>query len=163
MDNFEQEYNKLNEVSKMAVNAYRSGRQFMMTGIHTSGAAIVVNSRLYPTIIASVVNEVFACELFLKSMIMIKTGEKSIKKHKLLELYDLLNIETIEKSLLKKYDFKEELQKISDSFVTWRYCYEYDTIVINRGFVFELCNVSEKDNKKIILKEYSLEMDQSFI
>ena len=163
MDNFEQKYNNLNDVSKMAINAYRSGRQFMMTGIQTSGAGIVIHNRLYPTIIASVVNEVFACELFLKSMIMIKTGEKSIKKHELLELYDLLDIETIEKSLLKKYDFKEELQKISDSFVTWRYCYECDTIVINRGFVFELCNDLEKENKKIILNEYSLDMDQSFI
>ena len=162
MDNFEQEYNKLNEVSKMAVNAYRSGRQYMMTGIHTSGAGIVVNSRLYPTIIASVVNEVFACELFFKSMIMIKTGSKSIKKHELLELYDLLGIETIKNSLLK-YDFREELQKISDSFVTWRYCYEYGTIAINRGFVFELCNILEKENKKIIFKEYNLNMDQSFI
>ena len=162
MNNFEQEYNKLNDVSKMAVNAYRSGRQFMMTGIRTSGAGIVINNRLYSTIIASVVNEVFACELFLKSMIMIKTGEKSIKKHKLLELYDLLGIETIEKSL-SKYDFRDELQKISCSFITWRYCYEYGTIVINRGFVFELCNVLENENKKIIFKEYNLNMDQSFI
>ena len=162
MDNFEQEYNKLNAVFKMAINAYRSGRQFMMTGIQTSGAGIVIHNRLYPTIIASVVNEVFACELFLKSMIMIKTGERTIKKHKLLELYDLLDIEKIEESLLK-YNFREELQKISDSFVTWRYCYEYDRIVINRGFVFELCNVLEKENKKIIFKEYNLNMDQSFI
>ena len=38
-----------------------------------------------------------------------------------------------------------------------------DTIVINRGFVFELCNALEKENKKIILNEYSLDMDQSFI
>lgn len=162
MNNLEQEYNKLNDVSKMAVNAYRSGRQFMMTGINTSGFGIVIHNRLYPTIIAAVVNEVFACELFLKSMIMIRTGKKSIKKHKLLELYDLLGIEAIEKSLLK-YDIREELKKISDSFVTWRYCYEYDTIVINRGFVFELCNVLEKENKKIILNEYNLDMDQSFI
>ena len=61
MNNLEQEYNKLNDVSKMAVNAYRSGRQFMMTGINTSGFGIVIHNRLYPTIIAAVVNEVFAC------------------------------------------------------------------------------------------------------
>ncbi len=160
MDSFDEKYNKLDLEYRSAVNAYRSGRQFMMTGINTSSAVMV--DRLYPTIISSIVNEIFACELFLKSMLIIKTKHKIIKGHKLLELYNLLCDETIEKNM-SKYDFVNELEKISNSFVEWRYCYEYDSMTINRGFVFDLCATLEKENRNIILEKFDLDMNQSFI
>lgn len=162
MKDFKEKYNALDNVSKSAINAYRSGRQFMVTGINTAGIGIMINKRLYPTIIASIVNEVFACELFFKSMIIIKTGKKKIEGHKLFELFNLLDNKKIEDKLLD-YNFIEELQKISNAFVDWRYCYEYNTMTINRGFVFDLCKVLEIESKILILKEYNLNMDQSFI
>lgn len=160
MENFEEIFSKLDSNSKNAINAYRSGRQFMVTGINTS--RVVMLDRLYPTIISSIVNEIFACELFFKSMLMIKTNTKAIKEHKLLELYNLLGNEAIKNSM-SKYNFINELEKISDSFIIWRYCYEYGSLTINRGFVFDLCSTLEKLNKKIILSKYNLDMNQSFL
>ena len=162
MKNFEENFNKLNLNSKNAVNAYRSGRQFMVTGINTFFPGIRINNRLYPTIISSIVNEIFACELFLKSMLMIKNGNNTTKKHKLLDLYDSLDNEDIEKYLLK-YEFRKELEKISNSFVMWRYCYEYDSIIINSEFVFDFCSTLEKINREKIFEEYNLDMEKSFI
>lgn len=161
MDNFEEIFNSLNRNSKKAINAYRNGRQFMVTG-NAGRLGIMINERLYPTIIASIVNEVFACELFLKSMIMIKFGKEAGKKHKLLELYEQLDDKEI-KECLPQYNFDDELQKINDAFTVCRYSYEYESLQVYMGFIFDLCDVLEKNNKKRILKAYKLDMEKSFI
>lgn len=75
-------------------------------------------------------------------MIMIKYGRGQEKKHKLLELYKQLDDEI--KKAFFKYDFDDELQKINDAFTNWRYCYEYDSIQVYSGFVFDLCETLEK-------------------
>lgn len=51
-----------------AINAYRSGREFKSLSAYS---IVNIDNRMYPTIIASICNKIFACELFLKSIIMI--------------------------------------------------------------------------------------------
>lgn len=160
MDDFQREYNKLNFISKRAINAYRSGRQFMVTGINTSFG--VTLDRLYPTIISSLVNEIFACELFLKSLYMIKHQKEMNKIHKLFDLYEAIEDNEI-KNKMTNYDFIDELKKINSSFITWRYCYEYNSLIINRKFVFDFCKILEEKNREVIFEKYNIDMTKSFI
>lgn len=49
MESFEEIYNRLDINSKKTINAYRSDRQFMVTGINTAMVGVIINKRLYPT------------------------------------------------------------------------------------------------------------------
>ncbi len=161
MNEFEEKYNNLDNIYKKAINAYRSAREFMMSGINNS-VCVMVNGRIYPTVISSIVNEIFACELFFKSMIMIKTGKLPDNQHKFVELYKRLDDKEIKKQL-PSFDLDEELKKINTSFKVWRYCFQYDSLEINSGFIFALCKVLEESNRKLILKKFKLDMEKSFI
>lgn len=156
MSYFEKKYAELDDISKMAINAYRSARQFKSVGDKTFN--IFSNP---PTIIAAIVNEIFACELFFKSLIMIK-NKNTVRGHLLNELYDLLDESDI-KSRLANYNVEEEIEKISNSFQNWRYSYEQDELMINKNFVYDLCKILEIINKEKILNSYGLDMNQSFL
>ena len=69
MQNFETTFNNLNEI------------EFKNIGTQP---VVINNNRMYPVIIASIVNNALACELFLKSIIIMNTKEipkgHSIKK-----------------------------------------------------------------------------------
>jgi hypothetical protein len=81
-----------------------------------------------------VVNSAFSIELYLKTLGQIHG--KSLKGHKLVELYDSLPPEAqqaIEKAipasakkrkLEGKVDFREYVTELNNTFVEWRYCYE---------------------------------------
>ena len=70
MQNFETTFNNLNEIDKKCINAYRSAREFKNIGTQP---VVINNNRMYPVIIASIVNNALACELFLKSIIIMNT------------------------------------------------------------------------------------------
>ena len=100
------------------------------------------------------VNSAFACEVFLKGLLL-SYGKPAGKKHKLKELYEALPEdakEWIKENTLIHYggnwtdtfDF-EPLEKISDAFVEWRYSYEYVpdktcSMKINIGFLIAFRN-----------------------
>lgn len=80
------------------------------------------------------VNSAFACEVFLKALLL-SYGMPAGKKHKLKELYEALPEdakEWIKHETLIHYGGSwtdafgfEHLEQISDAFVEWRYSYEY--------------------------------------
>lgn len=94
-----------------------------------------------------VVNSALACELFLKSIIMINsTSPIIIKEHKLNKLFDQLPISNqiqIKELFSKrmKRDFDKLLLEMSDTFVKWRYAYEQNNIEINITGILTLAQV----------------------
>lgn len=66
------------------------------------------------------VNGIFACELYLKSIILME--DKEIKyTHKLNELYNLLEDSTKQKLIDEYHDIEPFFKEQADSFVNWRY------------------------------------------
>jgi hypothetical protein len=157
--NFEQEYEKLNAISKKSINAFRNGREFKYLG---SNPLVKINNKLHPTIIASISNTAFACELFLKSIIMINT-KKEVKGHLIDELVEKAGVSDKLKNNLLEYDIDKELNEIDNAFTVWRYSYEYDSLKINSKFLFQLCDELENINKNIIQEQFNINMDDSFI
>lgn len=75
------------------------------------------------------VNGIFACELYLKSIILME--DKKIKyTHKLNELYNLLEDSTKQKLIDEYHDIETFFKEQADSFVNWRYSSNPE-IVIN--------------------------------
>ncbi len=159
MENFETIFNRLNEIDKKCINAYRSAREFKNIGTQQ---LIIIDNRLAPVIIASIVNIVLACELFLKSLIIMDT-KKIPKGHSIKKLIIQSNILTELKQKLDNYDLDLEINGIDNAFVEWRYTYERDTMIINNGFLNNFCVVLEKISRKKILENYNLNMLDSFL
>ena len=161
IDSFEVTYNNLNEIDKKAINAYRSAREFKIAA-ENNGRIEFFYKNKHTTIKPCIVNYALSCELFFKSMIIIKNNKLVVKTHKLDDLYEILDNSKI-KNELSKYDFDIEIKKISDAFIDWRYCYEHNELTIHTGFLIDLCNCLEKNNRLIILEKYGLNMNESFI
>ena len=159
MNNFEIIYNNLNKLEKKSINAYRSGLEFKNLSIQK---VVYVNNSFKPTIIASITNKVFACELFLKSMLMIN-GIENNKDHLLFNLIKKLNISDELEISLKEYNFIDEILKINNAFQDWRYIYEKDETIINCGFLESLCDELESKCRDKIKRTFNLNMKESFI
>lgn len=160
MNDFEKNFNRLDSISKMAINAYRSGREFQILGNNIMDFRNIIGHK-HPTIVASVVNEIFACELYFKSILMIQKHE-IVKGHELVSLYNQIQNINIKAKMIN-YNFDEELNKINDSFEKWRYCYESKQLIIYTGFLYDLCKVLEEESRILIYNEYNLDMNKSFI
>ncbi len=159
MNSFEETFENLENIDKKCINAYRSAREFknMATQI-----IVCVNGKPAPVIIASIVNKAFACEVFLKSIIIMNT-KKITNEHSLIKLVKKSNSCLEIRKKLNNYDFNEELEKINNAFVEWRYTYERDKMIINNGFLNDFCNTLEEISRIKILEEYKLNMLESFI
>jgi hypothetical protein len=155
MKRMKKEFNTLNANEKKAINAYISGREFMTIAKSTI-ALEEISGKVYPTIVASIVNKALACELFLKSLYIIKYN-KCVNGHDLFNLYSKLGNKIIEKKL-PNYNFIAELKKVRNSFVDWRYSYECDNLIVNMKFLTELCSVLEKINRSNISKQYNIDL-----
>lgn len=91
--------------------------------------------------VPQIVNMAFACEVFLKTLILMR-GKKQTG-HELKDLWNVLDNETrqeIVNVLIKETDFTEELirdgvEDISNAFIEWRYSYEVQAISIHIGFL----------------------------
>ena len=159
MNDFESIFNNLDSIDKKCINAYRRAREFKKLSIQP---LIYMDGRYFQVLIASIVNGLFSCELFLKS-ILILNDKKIPTGHSLKKLLEKTHLATEVKNKLNNYSFDEELEKIDNSFTEWRYCYEKDTLTINRGFVNEFCNALEEIARKQICDIYHLDMNQSFL
>ena len=94
-----------------------------------------------------VVNSALACELFLKTIIMINsTPPQIVKAHELTTLFNLLsaddqiNIKELFSQRMK-HDFDSLIEEMSNTFVKWRYAYEQETIKINITGILTLAQV----------------------
>lgn len=159
MQNFETTFNNLNEIDKKCINAYRSAREFKNIGTQP---VVITNNRMYPVIIASIVNNALACELFLKSMIIMNTKEIP-KGHSIKKLIIEANISAELKYKLNNYNFDVEIEGVDRAFIEWRYTYERNEMIINNGFLNSFCNALEEISRNKILKKYNLNMLESFI
>ncbi len=159
MNDFEVIFNNLDDIDKKAINAYRSGREFknMATNI-----MIWINNKPKPVIIPSIVDNALACELFLKSMIIMNT-KKLVKEHSLKKLIYEADICLELKNEFKECELDLEIEKIDKAFIEWRYVYERDEIIINNGFLNKLSDALEEISRDKILRKYNLNMLESFI
>lgn len=109
------------------------------------------SNKLIPT----EVNACFACELYLKYLVIfeknniqMKTWDKAASKHDLKALYDMCsnNVKIQIKEKMKD-DFENHLEKVKLNFKMLRYDYEYDKVTYSPVFVVnfmetlsEICN-----------------------
>ena len=161
MQDFENTFNNLNEIDKKCINAYRSAREFKNIGIQQ----FIINNnnnRIYPVIIASIVNKALACELFLKSIIIMNIKEIP-QGHSIKKLIIEANISDELKYRLNNYNFNVEMEGVDSAFIEWRYTYERNEMIINNEFLTSLCNALEEISRNKILEKYNLNMLESFI
>ena len=128
------------QISKIAddfLEAYK--RCCEPKNLHKDEFGRTIGATIY---VPAIVNASFACELYLKNILVNK-----YHNHNLKSLYqDLspniqLELKTIATQELSKMnfnsDFEEYLNDISDSFVSWRYIYQYD---VTTGFLGKKVN-----------------------
>lgn len=123
---------------------------------------VSINNRIYPTIIAAITNKIFACEIFIKVILMMELNEFT-KGHTISQLLNKTKVKEDLKKKLIKYNFEEEILKIDSAFQDWRYSYEHDQLVINTAFVNDLCSLLEEKCRTQIYEVYKLNMLESFI
>ena len=190
-------YNSLNEKGKKIVEMYLTDRQFKNavledemiilpsailqkndavlkwgdTKIRFRGEKPII--RIYPFI----VNKAFACEVYLKLLLIEADFDFSkLKKselHNLFKLYENTD-STFKQILLNKFisqfgdnaneEFIEnEIKNISDVFVRWRYIYEkIDEInKVNYGFLNQFCDFLDRYSQQTILDKYHYNVDET--
>ena len=119
--------------------------------------------------VPSIVNSVLACEIFLKVLLVKQNYEDFKNKHDLLNLWKKIKVyyknkcNAIEKECINSYYpagknddnkiFINKMKTIRNSFVQWRYVYEYDELFLDRNFIRFLRNVLREKESSIGLKE----------
>ena len=97
-----------------------------------------------------VTNITFACELYLKAIILYKQG--SVKPvHSIEELFNQLDEEDKEiiKNSSKIFDWTQFMEELDAAFVTWRYLYE--NCQLNKCFSI---SISDRIRFEVSLKNY---------
>ena len=186
---------KLNSKGKKIVEMYITARQFKNavlqeemiiipntiigkdTVIEWGGTKITVRgSQYFCKTFPFVVNKAFACEVYLKLILIENNFDlKKMKNHELHNLFKLYqNTDNKFKSDLinffkNKYGnkidelrFEEEIKKISKVFIKWRYIYEQagKNPIVNYGFLNSFCDVLDDYTKKIILDNYNYDVNE---
>ena len=98
-------------------------------------------NKLCPPVI---MNAMFSCELFSKSIIYSYDSISKEKKHTLYDLYKKFpdKIKTdIKDKFQNEIRFEQFLQEINDLFVIWRYRYEYQNMDTHYSFILEYMNI----------------------
>lgn len=126
----------MNNLSK-AKAFYNQGLRFLrcsercMGDINEDGSIQIMGGKYQILSSPTMVNSAFACELFLKTILILHNIDymKALKKgegHKLKPLFDLLPNQEYKDYLQigTKQEFKSELQEHSGDFVDWRYYME---------------------------------------
>lgn len=116
----------------------------------------VVEVRTHSHTAAGIVNSVFACEVFIKTLLTI-AGIDFKKEHRLKVLWhklkkvDTQTTDLLEDSIQKYFNtqneklFQELLNQASDAFICWRYIYEVDEARINILFLIRLRNLLREE------------------
>lgn len=125
-------------------------------------------SKHYPFL----VNKAFACEVYLKFLLLeYNINFKDLKGkngHNLLKLYEKVPLD-FKKSLLKYVSSRGtlnneslmiKLNSVSEVFTEWRYIYEkFDGISADFIFLDTFCNFLDESCRKEILKKYNYNVD----
>lgn len=137
------------------ITSYLAMRQAM--DFHRSAEIIDENGLTRPTM----VNITFACELYMKAIILwSKKNNDVIREHELEPLFAMLP-ESIAAELRKEFDddiWKCNMRDSSDAFRQWRYYYEQDKVRFGHvGWLFELAEkLKEICQREIILENAKL-------
>lgn len=106
-----------------------------------------IKHRLKSHTVSGIVNSAFACEIYIKMLLVYYgTPIRSVKEHDLSKLWEMLkrkkpNItQRIEKKMSEWYNFRESnfdviLSRVADSFEKWRYVYELQKAAIDINFL----------------------------
>lgn len=96
-----------------------------------------------------IVSYSLACEIYLK-LLLLNQGLKNIKTHNINKLYQKLTDDRknyIEIQLLNNgHGLKDafginQIEKISEYFIKWRYCYEHSNLMGNISFIKTLADI----------------------
>jgi len=104
--------------------------------------------------VPEIVNRAFACELFMKSILLIQGVEPPLRIHNLKELFNLLphnvqlEIQTDMSSLCE--DFDGRLAEISDLFEECRYAFEYERLCLNLPYLRKLTRLLWTISAKLV-------------
>ncbi len=118
-----------------------------------------------------IVNKSFACEIYLKIILLENNIDfkdlKGINGHKIFKLYSKTNIDfksnLHHEMCLKKFtNIEDKIENISEAFINWRYIYEkYEKIEpLDFMFLDELCNYLDAKAKELILKNYNYDVNK---
>ncbi len=122
----------------------------------------VFKKRTNSHFIGGLVNSLLACEIFMKTIIVIKDSNEKPKGHNLNKLWNEIekldsdfsqNIENITQSLyLSKNDklYKYKLKVIEEQFKKLRYMYELDSIKSDPTFIMILRKVLKNECEQLI-------------
>lgn len=91
--------------------------------------------------VPAVVNLAFACELYLKSLLMLETGT-SHREHRLSVLFAKLSSEAQRDATVEfgPRSLKERLDECSDAFREWRYVFELNSASINHSELLDIAD-----------------------
>lgn len=157
----EKQFNNLTEIEKKIINIYRSAKQFKNAIYLNEVLVLPKRIRMIPFI----VNKAFSCELYLKCIICINSLKDPSRQHSLFKLYKECNIdESVESYFteMNKVELEKEIKKISDTFIKFRYVYEYTPLEINCGFLNRLCDCLDRIAHTKVLKQCQIDMDNCF-
>lgn len=118
-----------------------------------------------------IVNKTFACEVYLKLILLEKNINfedlKGTNRHKLWKLYSKTDGDfkkALETKIFSKgfRNIDDKIKNISEAFINWRYIYEKYEVIASVDFLFldELCNYLDKQAKQLIFKNYSYDVNR---
>lgn len=133
-----------------------------------------IQNKIYPFL----VNKAFACEVYLKLILKIEhtdldelVNSKVIRRNEKHSLFSLLNlihydligliVNSYNNEVTKK-DIEEEIKKIADAFMKWRYIYEYlnnQDNIVNYVFLDKFCETLDIYTKTIIKSELNYDVN----
>lgn len=129
-------------------------------------------TRIFPFI----VNKAFACEVYLKLVLIVDDFDfmkiKRSELHELLKLYENITEKFKEdffRFFLINYGEKankefleNEIKNISNVFKKWRYIYEQNgkENIVNNGFLNIFCDYLDKYSQKLILDKYNYDVSK---
>lgn len=129
-------------------------------------------NKIMTRILPFLVNKSFACEVYLKLILLEENVNfnillKNYEKHNLFKLYNLTNVKEDCKNYLKNYDKKlsddyinDEIKKISNVFMEWRYIYEHfnQENIVNSDFLNIFCEFLDEYSIKLIQDVYNYDV-----
>ncbi len=139
--------------------------------LNENALATVRGNRIISKQTPFIVNKSFACEIYLKLILLEnKIDFKDLKGkngHKIFELYSKINsdfkLNLQHEMCLKKFtNIEDKIENISEAFINWRYIYENYEKIDSLDFMFldELCNYLDEKAKELILKNYNYDVNK---
>lgn len=162
------DFKSLDDETKKIINMYTTARQFK-NAINKDEKIVFKNGTFINKIYPYIVNKSFACEIFLKIIILINNGTYG-RIHSLKDLYYQSGIgDKFENYMLDNarknsidYDARklsDDLERISNAFVEWRYVFDSKELYAPEGFLNIFCNYLDEFCVSKILEKTGINMN----